>query len=205
MAVPALSRSFPEISTGGGGMPCVRPVAGAEPCPQWQFGDAWRTCPPVPCPLQSGLALPSRSAPHVQVTPGKHPPVPLAYGAFGKRGEETRHRIKSRGLMFYPCCPFPAYAWGCLPGTQPRGPSPSACGIRPLSFPHWTIPLLNCTWLYPQRFSPSSGDRAAGGEGAFGPLGPGWKGLSLQIKLWGQRGPIPLPAHPISLRDPMGL
>lgn len=105
-------------------MPGVRPVAGAEPCPQWQFGDAWRTCPPVPCPLQSGLALPSRSTPHVQVIPGKHPPVPLAYGAFGKRGEETRHRIKSRGLMFYLCVPFPCICLGLPPWDPAKGTKP---------------------------------------------------------------------------------
>lgn len=50
---------------------------------------------PLPCPLSSGPALPSRSVPCVQVSPSDTYPLPLALGSLGERGEETGHQIKS--------------------------------------------------------------------------------------------------------------
>lgn len=100
VAVPALHGAFPGPALV---VPGVHPAAGAEPCPHGDYGDAWRRCPPAPHLLQSGAAQPSQSTLGVQVTPGKPPPGHL----HGERGEGTRQRIKSRGLMFHPCVPFP--------------------------------------------------------------------------------------------------
>lgn len=109
-------RSFPRRA-------CCLPCGRGRAVSAGVFGDAWRWCPPAPCLLPCGPAQSALRSGH----PWKTSSVRLGK----QRGEETRHRIKSRGLTFYPCAPVPWVHPRLPPCDPPGGPglTPALGGV----------------------------------------------------------------------------
>lgn len=166
--------SFPGTSIGGAR--CSSRGWGRAVSPRGLWGCMEEVPPcPTPPPVWRCSAFPEHSwcSGHRWKTSSR----PFAW----ERGEGTRLRIKSRGLMFHPCVPSP---W--VPqGAPAHDPTPGGFGSS--TFPLFStfpgLPLAKSPVLVTLLWGLGGPRWQREGGGCPWPLGPGCKGLCVQWDL----------------------